>query len=144
MERGIFLINNIETSQTIQNYIDDTIIQNRNKCMACFKLFFDFDVESTVCYKKDQKEFKDEFLKYIYTLAISYIRCSGIDDTYLSLNFIECITSEEPFMLKNSKYANVIFHFNGNYGYVTTHIDKINYLVDDNKYIVVTFDKVKK
>ena len=79
---------------------------------------------------------------FVIENTISYLRSSGIDSN-LSLTLVECIQCNDPILLKNSKDYNIIYHFTGKYGYITTHSDKLNYLVDDNKYILLSFEKVK-
>ena len=145
--KSIFILKNTITSDIIQQYIDLSI-QERGKGTGCFYWCFGISFNSAVCFTKSEekniKDSSDDILKWIYDLSIGYLRSSGVNDSNLSLSLIECINCDEPVLLRNSKYYNIIYHFNGKYGYITTHTENLNYLVDDKKYILLSFDKVDK
>ncbi len=88
--------------------------------------------------------FKDKLTLWIYEMSMSYIRQSGIDCAKLRLYSIECIRNgNNDIIIKNCKDATVIFHFSDKYnGYITTHKDKLDFSGDENKYIVVVFERV--
>jgi hypothetical protein len=87
--------------------------------------------------------FKDKLTLWIYEMSMSYIRQSGIDCAKLRLHSIECIRCNDVINIENSKDATVIFHFSDKYnGYITTHKDKLNFNGDENKYIVVLFERI--
>lgn len=146
MNKSIFVISNPIKCDILQQYVDLSILE-KGEGGGCLEWCFSSSFISAVCFTKRQsfsiEESNDEILRWIYKLSIGYLRSSGVDDSKLSLSLIECIRCNDPVLLKNSKDYNIIYHFSGKYGYITTHSDKLNYLVDDKKYILLSFDKIK-
>ena len=92
----------------------------------------------------NNKDKTDKFTQWIIDLSKIYLKKSFIDSDKLSVCIIECINAsneEEKILFENSNIATVIYHFNDNKdGYVTTHESNLNFLTNDRKYIVVTFN----
>lgn len=147
MNKSIFVISNPITCDILQQYVDLSILE-KGKGGGCLEWCFCSSFTSAICFTRRGQSFSieesnDDILKWIYRLSIGYLRSSGVDDSKLSLSLIECIHCNDPVLLKNSKDYNIVYHFTGKYGYITTHSDKLNYLVDDKKYILLSFDKIK-
>lgn len=99
--------------------------------------------ESVLPFSPKDMFFKDALTQWVYDLSLSYIRMSGIDCHKLRLYLIECIRSSEQIVIENSKAATVVFHFNKrNNGYVTTHKNNLSHTSEDEKCIVVVFERL--
>ena len=108
----------------------------------CCKMPYDSIVSYANIYNNKDKT--DKFTQWIIDLSKIYLKKSFIDSDKLSVCIIECINAsneEEKILFENSNIATVIYHFNDNKdGYVTTHESNLNFLTNDRKYIVVTFN----
>lgn len=141
MNKGIFIIKEKNVVDILNEYIETSLFEYGKKSLfsritdCCFCI----DFNSAVSYHNIYEG--DDFTDWIHRLSISYLRSSGIDAVSLTSFFIECISSTESVLLKNRKDATVIFHINGNQGYITTHKGNLNYLSDDKKYLIVAFKR---
>ena len=142
MSKGIFIMKDQTTIDILNEYIDLCLYEYGKKGLfsgiidCCFCINFNSSLSSHNIYDKEDR---DEFIEWIRESSLAYLRSSGIDTVPLTSFFIECISCDDPVLLKNSKDATVIFHINGKQGYITTHKGKVNYLIDDKKYLIVAF-----
>jgi hypothetical protein len=148
VSQSIFVLEDRQ-SEILFDYVDLSFLD-----MKTYKIpsLFNFccclnEYESVFPYSsnsKDIKDIKDKLTEWVYELSLSYIRQSGIDCHKLYLSTIECMRSSQEIILNNSKAATVVFHFNNKRDkcYVTTHKDKLNYSIDDKKYIIVIFERL--
>jgi hypothetical protein len=108
----------------------------------CCKMPYESIVSYANIYNNNDKT--DKFTKWIIELSKTYLKRSFINPDKLSVCIIECINSsdeEEKILFENSNVATVIYHFNENKeGYITTHESNLNFLTNDRKYIIVTFN----
>lgn len=143
---NIFVLNNKE-SEILYDYIDLSFLEHINTYTTSFWCCCeDNNIESVFPFSKEDKFFKDVLSKWVNELSLSYLKQSNIHSINLRLNKIECIKSYDKITIKNSKNVSVIFHFNDKEnGYVTIHENIksfLNYLSDDRRYIVVTYDMI--
>lgn len=150
MSKGIFSLEN-KPCEILYDYIDLCFFEEKKdffdlciNLMKCFCLCN--QKETIISFSPTDMFFRDHITKWVYDLSMSYIRQSGIDFTKLRLYQIECIKSNHPIIIENSKAATVIFQFSKrNNCYITTHKTfnrNLEYHVDDKKYIVVVYESL--
>lgn len=151
VSKSIFVLEE-KTSEILYDYIslvftDKKIYKNNSGsfllCGCCN--ICDYPYDSVVCYANiySNKNEMDKFTEWIIDLSKRYLLKSFIDVNNLSVYIIECINTidEDKILIENMNKASVVFHFNDNKnGYVTTHDSNLNFLVNDRKYIIVTFN----
>ena len=154
MNKGIFTIKEQNIIDILNEYIELSLFEYGKKSFfskiidCCFCINFNSVVSYHNIYDKDISSIKsqrddksDDFIEWILRLSLSYLRTSGIDTVPLTSFFIECISTNDSVLLKNSKDATVIFHLNVNQGYITIHKNGLNCLLDDKKYLIVSFTR---
>ena len=152
MKKCIFMIKEQNIIDILNEYIDLSLFEYGKRSFfskiidCCFCINFNSVVSYHNIYDKDissinsqSADKSDDFIEWILRLSQSYLRISGIDTIPLTSFFIECISANNSVLLNNYRDATVIFHLNVNQGYITTHKDGINCLLDDKKYIIVAF-----
>ncbi len=141
VSKSIFVLED-KYSEILFDYINLSFLDiHTYKSSSIFKCYCCEDFDSVIVFSKTKREIKDQLTNWVYNLSISYLKQSGINADKMNISLIECIRADDSINLKNTKKATVIFHFNGRTGgYITTHENDLNYLIDDRKYIVVTFE----
>jgi hypothetical protein len=144
VSKGIFGLSS-QCSQILFDYIDlcffdiKTYKMSLFDCMNCCKN----NSEYVMPFSTKDLFFRDKLTMWVYEMSMSYIRQSGIDCNKIRLYTIECIRTTDRVLIENSKDVTVIYHFSDKHnGYVTTHKDKLNFMGDDNKYIVAVFERI--
>lgn len=139
----------------IDEYIEKKIFEEKTDrtdsiySLCCYSLFTccDNDVQKVVCYtKKEDLNFNDDLTRWVYTLSLFYLHVSCIDTTNFDLYSIDCIKSfsGQPLFYQNKKSATIIFHCDNEKTYITTHDGFVNCCLNDDKYVIVTFDEISK
>ncbi len=143
MYKRIFILEDFP-SEILYDYINLVFndvftykIKKSNPLFSCFCCKNAY--ESVVSYSGNSTT--DKFVKLIIELSIKYLNFSSIKTDKLTTDIIECIKSDDKILIENSNKATVVFHFNdfNKNGYVTTHDSNLNFLLNDSKYVVVTF-----
>jgi len=151
VSKSIFVLEE-KTSEILYDYIslvftDKKIYKNKSNsfllCSCCN--LFELPYESVVSYANiySNKNQTDKFTEWIIDLSKKYLTKSSVYSDKLTVYIIECINviDEDKILIENMNKASVVFHFNDNKnGYVTTHDSNLNFLVNDRKYIIVTFN----
>ena len=150
VSKSIFVLEE-KSSELLYDYIslvftDKKIYKNSKSnsllCLCCsFEEPYEYAVSYANIYSDTNKT--DRFTEWIIDLSKRYLIKSCIDANKLSVYIIECINAidESKILIENMNKASVVFHFNDNKnGYVTTHESNLNFLANDRKFIVVTFN----
>ena len=151
VSKSIFVLEE-KTSELLYDYIglvftDKKIYKNTKSnsflcgwCNLC-EVPYEYAVSYANIYSNKNKT--DNFTEWIIDLSKRYLIKSSINADKLTVYIIECINAldEDKILIENMNKATVVFHFNDNKtGYVTTHEDNLNFLSNDRKYIIVTFN----